>query len=104
MEVAAVEVLDQGDLHDFVVGHVEFDARHLGKPGLERRTEAALPCNDPEPPVGHRANEQRFEDALGLDGLLQLLEVAHAAARLLGIGLDLFDGDMASERGAEPLG
>src|SRR5262245_21327839 len=85
MQVAAVEVLDQRDLHDLVVRDVELDARYLGEPGFHRRTEAPLPCDDPETPGWHRADQDRLEDALGLDRHPELLEIADAPSRLVRI-------------------
>ncbi len=99
-----MQVLDQGDLENLGVRHVELDAGHFSQPRLERRAESPLPCDDPQPALGRRANEKGLEHSFRLDRLHELPEVSHARARLLGIRFDLLDRDEPAERLAESLG
>ena len=98
-DVLALEVLDEGDLDHLVVGDVADDGRHLRELQPDRGLVAPLAGHDlePAPPLPH---DQGLEDALLRDGRHELGEVAHDLPGLVGIGVDLVDGDHAAEGSA----
>src|SRR6266498_3279561 len=101
MQVLSVEVLDQGDLDDLVLGNVELDAGHFGQSGLHRGSETSLTSDDAVAPVPDGPDQEGLEHSLGFDRPGEISQVADVSARLIGIGLDLVQGDPSSERCAE---
>ncbi len=97
VEVLALEVLDQGDLHGLVFGDIELDAGQLLQADVLRGDEPALPGDDLEP-VAHGPDKDGLENALGADRIHELLDVPELAPRLMGIRVDLLDGDHPDPR------
>ena len=89
-QVLALQVLDEGDLHRFRIRCLAHDAGHLAQPRLDGRAIAPLSRDDLEPRAA-RADQDRLEHALLAHGRDQLREIAHVLARLMRIGIDVFD-------------
>ena len=94
IEVLALKVLDEGDLHGLVVLDVHVDAGQV--------LEADVPGGHITPFSGDDLeaaalgpDEDGLEDALAPDRILELFDIAELAAGLVGIRVDLLDGDHA---------
>ena len=99
VQVGALDVLDNRDLENLGVIEVAQKNRNLVKFGNLRGPPAAFARNDLELALlaGGRAHDQRLNDALFIDRRREILErvLVETAARLIGVGMDLFDGNKA---------
>src|SRR5690606_19483414 len=73
VEVLALDVLDERDLHQAVVGEFLDDDGNLVKAGHAGGSEAAL-ASDELVGVAVAADDQRLDDAILANGLRELLE------------------------------
>ncbi len=89
VEVAALDVLDQGGLDDLLVVEVDDADRHRGQP---RRLGGPQPplAGDELEALALLPHDQRLEDAVGLDALAQRrqLVVVEGLARLERVAVD----------------
>ena len=95
VEVLALQILDERQLRRLAVVRLDDDGGNLGQAREPRGAPAALARDDliiagAEPPHG-----QRLQDAVLADRVRQLVErrVVEALARLVGVALDLRDGE-----------
>ena len=94
-QVLALHVLDQGRREQLVAGQARDDDGHLAQPRQPGRPPAALAGDQREAAPGAGGDEQRLQDADRAHAGGQFLQRGRvdAAARLLGVGVDLVDGD-----------
>ena len=92
VEIGALDVLDDGDLEDLVIGQIAHHHGQLVEPRHPRRPPAPLARHD----LVHRGvarrgpHEQRLDHALGADrgGEVRERRLVEAPARLVGVGRD----------------
>ena len=94
-QVATLEILDEGQLHDLGVCGLPHDTGHFGQAGFHGGAVASLTGDDLESP-SHGPHEDRFDNALFADRRHQLGQVAHGLARLMGIGHEVLDGNQTA--------
>jgi hypothetical protein len=94
IQILALDVLNEGDFHEPVVGIVLNDDRNLGKAGKFGGAPAALSGDELVAGTGG-ADDQRLDNAVFADGLGEFLEAVglEDGARLQGIGVDIADGN-----------
>ena len=97
--------LDDRDLEHLGVGKVADDHRKVVQLGDLGRAPAAFAGDDLEKPaaIRVRADDERLQDAARADGVRELLQKLglEVAARLVGVGDQLLDGDaLGLRRGA----
>jgi hypothetical protein len=94
IQILALDVLNEGDFHEAVVGIVLNDYRNLGKAGKFGGAPAALSGDQLVARTGG-ADDQRLDDAVFADGLGEFLEAVglEDGARLQRIGVDIADGN-----------
>ena len=105
VQVGALDVLDDRDLEHLGVGKVADDHRKVVQLGDLGRAPAAFAGDDLEKPaaIRVRADDERLQDAARADGVRELLQKLglEVAARLVGVGDQLLDGDaLGLRRGA----
>ncbi len=97
IEVGALQVLDDGDLHRLLIGDLAQDGRNGGFARQLGGSPAALPGNELEAAVVLGPDQDGLHHPVGGDGggkLLQLL-VIDVGAGLERVAIDLVDGDLA---------
>ncbi len=99
VQVLALDVLDNGDLEGAVVVQHPHQGRDRAEPGPLGGTPAPLTGDDLilGGLAGRRPHQDRLQHALVADRGLQLgdLGFGEMPARLIGIGVDQLDGDLA---------
>ena len=92
IEILALEVLDERELEDVLVGRLADDDRRIGDLAALRGAPAAFAGDDLEF-VGPPPDDERLDDAVDFDRIDQLLQVlvAENGARLEGRGDDLVE-------------
>ena len=97
VQVGALQVFDDGDLHRLFVGDLAEDGGNGRLAGQLRGTPAAFASDELEAAIGLRADQDGLNDSIGRNGggqLSQLLLV-DLGARLEGVAVDLVKGDLA---------
>jgi hypothetical protein len=96
VEVLALDVLDEGELQELIVGEVLDDHRDLSEAGYSGSAESALAGDELES-VAMMADNERLDDAVGADGLGKLVNpsLVELRAGLEGIGIYIRDGNFA---------
>jgi hypothetical protein len=94
IEVLALDVLNEGDFHEAVVGEFLDDDGDLVEAGNAGCPEAAL-AGDKLVSIAGAADNKGLDDAVLADGLSKLLKALRGerGAGLEGIRVDRFDGD-----------
>ena len=101
IEVSALEVLNDGDLHGLLVGDLAEDGGDGGLAGALRGEPATLAGDELEAATSQAADEDGLNDTIGADAGGELFElvIGEAGAGLEGIAVDLGDGDFAGLAG-----
>ena len=105
VEVLALDVLDQCDLHLGHHIHLADDAGHSVQTGLPGRAPAAFAGNDAISATLHRRHQDGLQNALLLNGLGQLGNglIRENMAGLIRIGVDITDGDLLTRTGGSSV-
>ena len=96
VKVFALEVFDERELGHLAVIRLDDDGGHFGKTGDARGAPAALARDDLIVAGRKAADRQRLDNAVLADGIGQILQslFIEVAARLIGVGFDLRDGEI----------
>ncbi len=105
IEILALEVLDDGDLHRLLVGDLADDGRDGGFSGALRGEPAAL-AGDELVASGMLADGDGLNDAGDLDGVGEFVEgdIVEMGSGLVRIAVDQFDGKVADDFAGGLLG
>jgi hypothetical protein len=97
VQVGALQILDDGDLHRLLVGNLAQNCRDHLLAGQLRGPPAPLAGDQLEAAIGLRADKNRLHHAIGDDrrGQLGQLLLIHHGAGLKGVAVDLVDGNLA---------
>ena len=104
-EVLALQILDDRDLECRVVVELLHERRDRAEPGSLRRAPAALTGDELEPVAAERPHENGLQHAVLADRRGELIQrfLVDRQSRLLGVWLDLVDGDMTDTDAATGL-
>ena len=99
VEVGALQIFDDGDLHRLLVRDLAQDGGDGGLAGQLRGAPAALAGDELEAAVGQRPHQDRLHDSVGGDGGSQLGQLLFVQLRS-GSGRDCGRSDRGESRGA----
>ena len=97
VQVGALQVFNDGDLHCLFVRNLAEVGRNCGLSGKLGSTPAALACDELKAAVGQRANQHGLHDAVGGNGGSQFRQLLFVdlGARLERIGINLIERNLA---------